>query len=190
MKLKDIYIGACSTFITTFASYLDIFEEEEVPLPPRLARDLFLMNITHESYSTIKNELRIKKKTLVQCYEDIKSLSLNIESGPRKTQRQIRIQKQQDREKKGELMFKGKKVNEFGFFIDKSFFKTLSEAEKQSFYKKKDAWKNKGYVKDYVKGGDPNRPPAVVRNVKTELESLAQTLSPTVIDNGKPDEDD
>ena len=94
LKLKDIYSGACSTFITTFASYLDIFKEEEVPLPPRLARDLFLMNITHESCSTIKNELRMKKKTLIECYEAIKSLSLDIESGQRKTQRQIRIQKQ------------------------------------------------------------------------------------------------
>lgn len=103
LKLKDVYLGACSTFITTFASYLDIFEEEEVPLPPRLARDLFLMNITHESYSTIKNELRRQKKSLT---EDIKSLSLNIENGQRKTQRQIRIQKQQERERKGELMYK------------------------------------------------------------------------------------
>ena len=48
LKLKDIYLGAFSTFITTFASYLDIFKEEVDPLPPRLARDLFLMNITNE----------------------------------------------------------------------------------------------------------------------------------------------
>ena len=28
LKLKDVYMGACSTFITTFVSYLDIFEEK------------------------------------------------------------------------------------------------------------------------------------------------------------------
>ena len=190
LKLKDVYMGACSTFITTFVSYLDIFEEEEVSLPPRLVRDLFLMNITHENYSTIKNELRLKKKMLIECYEDTKSLSLNIETGQRKSQRQIRIQKQQEREKKGDLMFKGKKVNEFGFFIDKSFFKTLSDADKQSFYKKKDEWKAKGYVKDYLKTSDSSRSPAIVRNVKTELESLAQTLSPTTTDTGNSNDDD
>ena len=42
LKLKDIHLGACSTFITTFASYLDIFEEEEVPLPTIISKCFFI----------------------------------------------------------------------------------------------------------------------------------------------------
>ena len=87
-------------------------------------------------------------------------------------------------------MYKGKKANEFGFFHDKTFFKTLTHTEKQAFYKKKDEWKIKGYVTDYVKEPDPSRPPAIVRNAKTELESLAQTLSSNTGDLHRSDDDD
>lgn len=178
LKLKEVHLGACSSFITTFASYLDIFEEEKVPLPSRLARDLFLLNIEHEKYNSLKNELRLRKKTLNECYEEVKSLSLNVESGQRKTNRQIRIQKQKEREQNGELLFKGKKVNEFGFFIDKEFFKGLSAADKQSYYKMKDDWKKRGLIQEYVKQDRGTGKSATIRNMKSELDSLADTLSP------------
>ena len=45
-------------------------------------------------------------------------------------------------------------------------------------------------MNDYVKNTDPSRSPAVVRNVKTELESLAHTLSPNAVEANKSGWDD
>ena len=47
------------------------FKEENVALPERLARDMFLLNITYDGYKTTVTDCKVRKSDLNECYEAI-----------------------------------------------------------------------------------------------------------------------
>ena len=50
LKLDKNSKGSSNTYVTSFAACLSVFKREGVPLPEKLARDLFLINTVHEDY--------------------------------------------------------------------------------------------------------------------------------------------
>ena len=156
LKLDKNFKGACNTYITSFAACLAVFKEENVALPERLARDMFLLNITHDDYKTTVTDCKVRKLDLNECYEAIKTVGVTLEKGAEKANRQIRRAKTTSDGKggstNGPLKYMGKEVNEYGFFIDSKFYNNLKKEDKDKYWTKRNEWIEKGHCKRKPRG--------------------------------------
>ena len=196
LRLAKIHKGACNTFISNFAYHLNILNERKVPLHDSLARDLFLNNITHDEYKATKNQLRLRGDTvdLQTCYKEIKSLSSQIEEGPKQVRSRIRKARAGgDNNNNKPTQFNGKPLDEYGFFKNTSDFNALSKDQKQSYFKKKSQWLEKNLIKK-KQTTDPSPTPAKgsanVRSMQAGLQSLQQALTSPTNEEGNKDNDE
>ena len=171
LKLTKVHKGACNTYIATFASYLNIFVEEDVPFPEKLARDLFLLNIQHDEYKATKNTLRINKSDLKTAYKEIKSLSTQFENGQANSTNRIRTLVNPPNK------YKGKPIDEFGNFKNTGDFTAMSYEDKKAYWKVKDGWLKQKLIKS--KSTPASSSNSVNRKLKQSMDALEQSLKPT-----------
>ena len=147
LKLAKDYHGAATTYVTMFSSLMSELVVQGRPMDPVLAKEIFLNSVTNSLYFDVVTNLKLGNFTLDECMRKITIISSSIEKEAERSKRRIAKVNTGDDPNNAGLNFKGKPLNEFGFFVNEKDFKDLSKKDKHAYYKKKDELANQGKIK-------------------------------------------
>ena len=98
-------------------------------------------------------DCQLNKHSLTDCYERVGRVGLSVEKNHERASRRMNNLNRggstnTTTNSNGKLFFKGKEVNEYGIFKDRTVYDTLTKEDKKLYYKQKDAWKWDNKIKD------------------------------------------
>ena len=180
LKLDKNTKGASNTYVTSFAACLSVFKREGVPLPDKLARDLFLINTVHEDYRSTVTKCKVDKNSLQECYQDVKVVGTTIEKDAEKAIRKIRkTTSNQTSDEKGKLKYKGKDIDKFGDFVDTQYFYNMKQDQKKAYFNQRDEWRSKGLI-EKKPPRNPKPPKSGETTFNASEKRLIQTLAQAI----------
>ena len=154
LRLNKVTTGACMTYITNYASYMQQAAEEGCPIDANVATSIFLSHIDHGAYLQAVLDCKIKKYNLTECMDIIRRVGVIVEKRSARVSRKLPKLNSSTpgggggggNEVEG-MKFNGKALDEFGFFVKKKDFSDLSFKEKKDYWKLCNKWRDEGKLK-------------------------------------------
>ena len=183
-KLTGVHLGAMKTYITKYQTVLSEARETGTPVPDNAAKEIFLTHIKPDNYQQVVMNCKIDKLSLSDCMDRCLRVAVSVEAGAASRARRAARVTQDNEETTSTTStssnysggkprkYNGKEINEYGYFKDRKYWSTLTQDEKNKFYKQLDKWVLDGVVKRKEKGGGSStNKKAVIKEVIAALKS-------------------
>ena len=147
-KLTGVHLGAVKAFITKYQTVLSDAKEEGDAIPDNPAKDMFLAQIKPEAYQQVTMNCKINKISLSACMERCLRVAVSVEANAAAKSRRVASTATQQSTISNTSTtvstsnitgrpktYKGKAINEYGYFSDKSHWGTMSAKDRTEYYK-------------------------------------------------------
>ena len=132
-KLTGVHLGAMKAYITKYQTVLGDAKEAGDAIPDNPAKDMFLAHIKPDEYQQVTMNCKIDKISLSECMERCLRVAVSVEAkAASKSRRAASTATQQSTASNPTATvstsnaagrpktYKGKAINEYGYFQDKS----------------------------------------------------------------------
>ena len=190
-KLTGVHLGAVKAFITKYQTVLSDAKEEGDAIPDNPAKDMFLAQIKPEAYQQVTMNCKINKISLSACMERCLRVAVSVEANAAAKSRraastathQSSVSNTNTTVSTGNVTgrpktYKGKAINEYGYFSDKSHWGTMSAKDRSEYFKQVNKWVEDGLLLKRPKGvGATNNRKAVLKELMADMKEAISTTN-------------
>ena len=191
-KLTGVHLGAMKAYITKYQTVLSDAKEAGGAIPDNPAKDMFLAHIKPDAYQQVTMNCRIDKLSLSKCMERCLRAAVTVEANAAsRTRRAARATNEEGSNgttltttSTGNVTggrrpktYKGKDIDEYGFFKDRSYWGKMTTEQKSAYFKQQDKWVKDGLILKKSKGGGSNNLKALIEEVVTDMIGAIDTGS-------------
>ena len=182
-KLTGVHLGAMKAFITKYQTILSDAKEAGDAIPDNPAKDMFLAQIKPEAYQHVTMNCKIDKISLSECMERCLRVAVSVEANAAsKSRRGASTATQQSTDSNSNATvstssvarrpktYKGKPIDEFGYFKDKNYWSTLTAKDRSEYFKQLNKWIEDGLLQRKSRGaGASNNRKAVLKELMADM---------------------